>query len=723
MNYNINYGVYNMSNYNYSSDTPIKDSSEDAFNRYPFAKRVAQIISHRKDTNSIVIGIDGKWGEGKTSVFNLIESEFAEKENVVAIRFNPWRFEDENTMLLNFFAELVKALDRSIETPGEKFGEAVTKYVKPLAGLIGKGENVEAITDVLNSADIYDIKTRVESALEKERKRVVILIDDIDRLEKSEIHAVFRMVKLTADFKYTAYILAFDKEMVSAVLQERYGSENAESGNLFLDKIIQVPLQLPAIEGLDIKNFLYKAINDGLGSIEFEITNEEARLFSLYFEGFEPLLKTPRQVMLYSNIIMFSLPILKGEVNVVDLMLIEAIRVFIPELYELIRNSKQIFLSSLSSGSEKEEQANRKKAIEDKLHRYDEYSVEKIKSTLLYLFPRLNYVFNNKEYGPEREIEWENNQRICAEKYFQRYFSYSLSNRDFSDIKLNDMLLNLRDLSFEQCKSLINESFDGNNLDSFIAKLRRKVSSIDDNTILEKLAQSMGSLGNVYPHSQRLFDFNTPFVQAAMLISDIINKIDVQEKKLRIAIIIMADAEPLEFVLECFHWLSRESEESNKSEKSGQNVLNREELEQIGEALAKRILKIIPDRPELLFNNSKELLVICNKYGMSNEVRGAITSELTHNPQYAINLLNSFLHSTRGEEGTQNKADFIRDSYDALSQVVNVGDFINVLGVIFPNSHDDAWYPNGLDCTHDELITRQFLYINRHVKATETQED
>ena len=122
----------------------------------------------------------------------------------------------------------------------------------------------------------------------------------------------------------------------SAALQERYGSGNGESGKLFLDKIIQVPLQLPAIEGVDIRDFLYKAIDDALNSSELYLTEKEAQLFTLYFQGLEPLLKTPRQAMLYSNIIMFSLPILKGEANVVDLMLVEAIRVFIRELYELI---------------------------------------------------------------------------------------------------------------------------------------------------------------------------------------------------------------------------------------------------------------------------------------------------------------------------------------------------------------------------------------------------
>lgn len=195
----------------YSSDAPIIEISQDVFNRFPFAQRVAKVISNRQDASSIVIGIHGAWGEGKTSVFNFIESELNLEEHVVCIRFNPWRFADENTMLLNFFNELVQAIDRELDTKAEKLGKLVDTYLKPVAQVLGKGENIEAVSNVLSSADIEEIKKRVEKILEEERKRVVILIDDIDRLEKSEIHALFRMVKLTADFKYTAYILAFDK--------------------------------------------------------------------------------------------------------------------------------------------------------------------------------------------------------------------------------------------------------------------------------------------------------------------------------------------------------------------------------------------------------------------------------------------------------------------------------------------------------------------------------
>ena len=63
------------------SDAPVTKHEDDIFRRWPFAKRIANIISAQKDPSSIVIGIYGSWGEGKTHVLNFIEQELS-LENV-----------------------------------------------------------------------------------------------------------------------------------------------------------------------------------------------------------------------------------------------------------------------------------------------------------------------------------------------------------------------------------------------------------------------------------------------------------------------------------------------------------------------------------------------------------------------------------------------------------------------------------------------------------------
>src|ERR1051325_11821204 len=101
------------------SDQPIQKADEDRFGRSDFAKRIAQVIAKRTDSSSIVIGIHAPWGEGKTSVLNMIIEELDRHENIEYLRFNPWRFPDEAQSLKHFFNILAEKIDAAIITKGE----------------------------------------------------------------------------------------------------------------------------------------------------------------------------------------------------------------------------------------------------------------------------------------------------------------------------------------------------------------------------------------------------------------------------------------------------------------------------------------------------------------------------------------------------------------------------------------------------------------------------
>ncbi|MCM0624515.1 KAP family NTPase [Lysinibacillus sp. OL1_EC] len=703
-----------MQEFTYSSDSPIVDASQDIFNRFPFAQRVAKVISNRQDASSIVIGIYGAWGEGKTSVFNFIENELDQEEHVVCIRFNPWRFADENTMLLNFFSDLVRAIDRELETTGEKLGEAINTYVKPLAQFFGRGESVDAVSSMLSSADIDEIKSRVEKILEEEKKRVVIFIDDIDRLEKSEIHAIFRMVKLTADFKYTAYVLAFDKEMVSASLQERYGTANSQAGRLFLEKIIQVPLQLPAIESADLRTFCFSAIDEALKVGEITLSENDVQQFVNQFHVFEAQMKTPRQAMLYSNIIMFSLPILKGEVNMVDLMLIEALRVFTPEIYMLIRENKEIFLHQIQTYNEQQEKDKRRKLIDDTLISLNLNDVEDIKRVLTYLFPRLGSIYSNIYYGHAGNAEWEANQRICSDKYFQRYFSYSVPRGDLSDIKINSFLNNLEHKTLEESifdfEGLINEK----NVVNFISKMRSKVKSLSNNEILKNLAMVIATHGGIYPNPQQLFQFSNTFAQAAMLVGEIVMKQNTKQEKVELAKELINQAKPLHFATEIFRWLrSSEGKEGNK--------LDEDDLKVLGKVLVDKITIEISNDVNVMFSNFRDALSFWNMYCERNQAKEIIVSLLHSHPEYALNLMKQYLPNAWGSDGLKVEASLERHTYDVLVRDIEAEDLINAINKVYINLPEDEKYPEFIECTHEEKIARQFIWLHNYVRNNEIE--
>lgn len=362
------------------SDQAVKSSNEDLFDRKHFSERIAQIIASRTEKESIVIGVHAPWGEGKTSVLNMIVEklgEHIEKKNntlldghIVLLKFNPWRFSDENQLLENFFFALAEKLDDKIETNGEKIADLVRKYAwvsSPLeafkVGFFGVDaslnveETLKKLSEAKPKADISTLKERIEKILSESSKKIVVIMDDIDRLDKEEIQAIFRLVKLSADFPNTIYILSFDMERVSEALAEKYGTK--EAGKSFLEKIIQLSLPLPPLASNKLIKLTSDNINKLLNDNKIELPkNEDIEWSYFFFSTFGSYLKSPRLVKKFINNLWFSMSDAKDELNLFDLQTIEGVHTFFPDLYEIIRSNKNVFLLEPSNQFLREKEEN-----------------------------------------------------------------------------------------------------------------------------------------------------------------------------------------------------------------------------------------------------------------------------------------------------------------------------------------------------------------------------
>ena len=224
-------------------DQPIRSVLEDEFGRAPFATRIAETVATRIDPSSIVIGLYGPWGDGKTSTLNLLEEVLDRHPNVVHVGFNPWYFGSEDQLVKAFFATLAQALGKSLPNLKERIGKLFADYgsVLSIASIaiagtvqIKPGDAAKGLGETLSNVSIDALRLRIEQLLAESGKRVVVLIDDIDRLDKAEIHAILKLVKLSASLNHTSYILSFDDEMVAAAIGERYGHGSVEAGRSFL---------------------------------------------------------------------------------------------------------------------------------------------------------------------------------------------------------------------------------------------------------------------------------------------------------------------------------------------------------------------------------------------------------------------------------------------------------------------------------------------------------
>lgn len=704
------------------SDAPVKDPKADRFKRWPFSRRVAQTIAARRDPSSFVVGIYGEWGSGKTTVLNFIEKELNKFDNVICIKFNPWRYVDEVHLLTNFFNTLQDVLGKCIASRKKEIGELFSKYGFALSLVSSKvSDLVKGLGESLSSSvELDDIKFQVENILNEHGKRLVIIMDDIDRLDKTEIQAVFKLVKVTADFSYTSYILAFDDEMVAAALGERYGAGNMESGRRFLEKIIQVGLNLPVIDPVSLRNYCFRGIEEALLTSESELTEDESQRFvNNFVRGLEIRLHTPRMAKRYQNTLTFALPILKGEVNKIDLMLIEGIRVFYPTLYSIIRDNPDAFLGKLldSSGRIDKGVDRCKEILNEGLMGLTLDEQEAVKSLLRALFPRLKKVFDNTTYGPNWDEVWAKKQYIASSNYFHRYFTYSIPEGDFSDVEFDSFLDYVKTEVLSKIVDQVKKQIDGRNAETFVYKLRSKEKQLSPE-ISYKLALALAQAGHIFPNPEALFSFMNPFSQTAILISRLLENITDTQIRFDLAKELMIQANPIEFALECFRWIR-----SYQDTKEEERLLDKDDESQICEMLVSRIKELAKEKPLYIQNpkNAPFLLYVWATYGLSSEVNEYIKTTFNLNSNNVIEFLKTYVPTAWAmNSGLPHKSDFSREQYNSIVQVMDAETIFEYLKEIYGSEIEKPQY-RAVERDFERKIANQFAYI--HLQVTNKVND
>lgn len=421
-------------------------TTEDHFNRKPFARRLAQTIAHRDTTDSFVIGLYGAWGEGKTTVLDYMDEALSAEQDVVLVRFNPWLFSTDEALT----QALIEAIAISVELKmtdtvegAKRFTQMALSYggklVKTFGGVTGNswaekgGELAENFADGMNPQDqtVHQLKDRIGDELRRVNKKVVVLLDDIDRLTRQEVQQVFRLIKVAADFPMVTYVLAFDPEMVAAAVAAQYGSGDREDGQRFLEKIVQLPLQLPHVDRPSITEYTFNRLTEVVEGAGITLTEGQTdRFIEVLREDIMAAIRTPRQAKRYANAVAFALPILKGETNPVDVLLVEALRVLYPKTFELVRSHSELFLKPQGSGLIRKTGDDLKSQWTAMLAGHDEHAISIVRD----LFPAVSGILTGMHVS--RSGEDPRRQGVHQPRYFNRYFQYAISGDDVADAEI-----------------------------------------------------------------------------------------------------------------------------------------------------------------------------------------------------------------------------------------------------------------------------------------------
>lgn len=526
----------------YSSDAPIESAAQDRFSRALFARRIAETIGSRQDPAGLVLGLYGPWGDGKTSVLHIIEETLKEQQNVVVTHFNPWQFTAEDDLIRGFFETLAAAVGARLTSKREEFGHAMKKYAS-LFSLVNGEDAASGLGNLLSSRTLEQRKAQVERFLAEGQLRVVVLIDDIDRLDRAETHQIFKLVKLTAGFSRTTYLLAFDDAVVAAALGERYGAGGSVAGRAYLEKIIQVPLHLPPIEPLLLRKLVVEGVDLALERSSIKLTESQTQELTTTFVGLEESLTTPRHAHLYVNALQFALPLVKDEVNIVEFMLVEGLRLFHPELHTALRHDSSILL-----GNEGHDLARRQERVTDLVNRScPEMSQDRrerlTRRVLGHLFPR-----TINDYGKESEQQWAREQRVCSSFYFDKFFAYGMSSRNVSDRRVQHFLDSLPKMALPEQDAALTEFATSDSLPALVQRLGQLAGFLSHSVLME-LAPLLARNGALLPTGERSFGGSSH--SGAMLIYSLIRGAD-SAAKFSLAREVLKAAAPLPFGSECF---------------------------------------------------------------------------------------------------------------------------------------------------------------------------
>jgi len=717
----------------YLPDTPKSSRDSDRLNRWPFAKRIAETIASQKGARSIIIGIFGEWGMGKTSVLNFIDQNLRDYPGILIIRFNPWYFTDQSKLINDYFSLLARAIGKSLRTTKEDFGNLMIKYssmlnlsISPFPDSpvsIPTGDVVAGFGSILSHTTLEELKLRIENILAKERIRVVVLMDDIDRLDKDEIYMIFRLVKLTGDLPFVSYVLSFDYEMVADCMRERYGERQADAGESFLDKIIQVPLRLPKADESSLRQIFLEGIEKVLKLSAIEISESDARRFIRSFDSaLSRKIQNIRVIKLYLNSLIFCLPLVKGEVNIVDLLLIEGIKVLYPNLYNAIRENKDHFLAlSLRYPSEHAKiddlKAPIKAVIDQCLSGLTEDERNSIIVILKDMFPRLHHVYDNTIYGPGWDEQWAKERMISSEIYFDHYFSYSISIKDFSDIKLEMFLSQVSNKSSDEIIDDIKRNVTSLNAEIFISKLWDKVDKLSQRDSV-KIALSLSKCGDIFPNPESWFPFANPFYRAAILVGNLLKKITRQDGRIERAKDILAASEPLNFAFEIFQFMRPD----DKSAESDQLLTKNEEVE-LAKILLGKIVKIASKSP-IYINSPRDapnLLGAWALWGSRQETDNYLRDTFEQDPYNVLKFLKCFVPSRWGmESGLPTKGNIDKRQYDWISNIVDPDIVYLYLTKLYGSELDDPKYMEIDNRPVEIKVAHGFSFWHRKAKEKQT---
>lgn len=449
---------------------------EDRLGFRSVANKLASSLLMQVSNHGLVISIEGKWGSGKSSLVNLLAEELKSNQEKAPeiVRFEPWLVGERDGMLSELMSDLASAVE-AIEPPEKrrcnwlkkgtlKLSEKIRRYSLKISrgltpfvrmaetfgvtGAKATGDFIKGVTKLTDPTDIGkplpEVKKELTEGLRKLNRRIVVIIDDLDRLEPIEAAEIMRLIRAVADFPNVIYILCFDQKILAGSLEEALSVDN---GIYFLEKMIQVSFKVPHPEAFDLRKWFLNECLEFHNKISEEPLSGDVlqRLHGVCdLEG--GLLTTPRDVIRATNAIKLYWPPISDKVDYSDLVWLQMIRLQNEALYSWIERYLIEFVA-VSEGASVDETSRIKLAQELK-ELLPEDSVGSARSMWSFkgFIPGIrpgttiedkDRLFNS---GEDDISSLEKNRRLGSPHHSRYYFAFAKPEGALEDTELNSFI-------------------------------------------------------------------------------------------------------------------------------------------------------------------------------------------------------------------------------------------------------------------------------------------
>ena len=324
-------------------DLPIEEIKKDELAFDIIAKRIATSIIHFNGEKSLSIGITGVWGSGKTTMLNFIKECLSEDTDIILLDFSPRHSVSIQDIQKDFLYDLGNKLAK-YHSGAHRLTE---KYLRAIGGL-PDGMWGAKVLGIIGQQDVSSIRQKISGIIREINKKIVVFIDDFDRLTGDEIQEVLKIIDKNAAFSRTFFITAYDKTYSNSIISKYLGDQSAQRNytDEYFNIEINVPVRYPSRYNKVLREYIYVLSDERIiNSSHEEIDNALARVYR-----FIPrYLATIRDIKRYVNLLSINLPLVENDVLLDDFLLVTLIHYRFPEEYKKLARHEFVSLRNDNS--------------------------------------------------------------------------------------------------------------------------------------------------------------------------------------------------------------------------------------------------------------------------------------------------------------------------------------------------------------------------------------